>query len=249
MVICKKNNKLSKHKREGAPPIGEEEGEIWDHTAIDAESRLILSVVCDKRTSEVCDQVVEEVKKRTDSRTDILLTSDGYSLYKSAIEKSYSIEGAKARGPDPTRPKKPKEVTPPGLCYATVHKNRVNGRMISVIQRIIFGTMFLLGLLLSRSRVSKTINTSFVERHNGTDRGQNSRKRRKTYGFSKDWDIHKSMTYYTILSYNFCWPVRTLREKDEKGRYHGKKTPAMAARLSDHVWTTEEWISYPVRAG
>jgi hypothetical protein len=249
MVFCKKNNKLAKHKMEGASPIEEKEGEIWNHTAIDAESRLILSVVCDKRSSDACDKVVEEVKKRTGGRTDLLLTSDEHSPYKSAIEKSYAVEVSEPRKPGPGRPKKPKKTMPPDLCYATVHKNRSDGKVMSIVQKIIFGIMFLLGFLLSRSTSSQTVNTSFVERNNGTDRGQNSRKRRKTYGFSKDWDIHQSMTYYIILSYNFCWPVRTLREKDETGKYRGKKTPAMAAGLTNHVWTTEQWITYPVRAG
>ena len=50
------------------------------------------------------------------------------------------------------------------------------------------------------------MNTSFVERQNGTDRGRNARKARKTYRFSKDWQVHEAMTYLTLYSYNFCWP-------------------------------------------
>ena len=42
------------------------------------------------------------------------------------------------------------------------------------------GTLALFSALLGRSRASSTVNTSFVERHNGMDRGQNARKRRKT---------------------------------------------------------------------
>jgi hypothetical protein len=53
-------------------------------------------------------------------------------------------------------------------------------------------------------KVSKTINTSFVERHNGTDRNRNARKVRKTYRFSKDWQVHQAVTYFTIYTYNFC---------------------------------------------
>ena len=59
--------------------------------------------------------------------------------------------------------------------------------------------------------MSRTVNTSFVERQHGTDRGRNARKARKTYRFSKDWRVHEAMTYFTLYSYNFCWPVRTLR--------------------------------------
>ena len=86
----------------------------------------------------------------------------------------------------------------------------------------------------------RTVNTSFVERHNGTDRDRNARKVRKTYCFSKDWSIHRAFTFFTMYSYNFCWCVRTL--KTEAGEH---RTPAMAAGLTDHVWTLAEWLKRP----
>jgi hypothetical protein len=52
------------------------------------------------------------------------------------------------------------------------------------------------------------------------------------------------MTYFTMYSYNFCWPVRTLAERDDGGRLR-RRTPAMAAGLTDHVWTMREWITMP----
>ncbi|MGZ3414618.1 MAG: hypothetical protein ACXVAT_12405, partial [Isosphaeraceae bacterium] len=70
------------------------------------------------------------------------------------------------------------------------------------------------------------------ERHNGTDRNRNARKVRKTYCFSKDWWIHRAATFFSKYSYNFCWPVRTL-----KARGGEAQTPAMMAKLTDHVWT------------
>ncbi len=68
---------------------------------------------------------------------------------------------------------------------------------------------------------------------------------RKTYRFSKDWRIHEAATYFSMYSDNFCWPVRTLREPIGEGRWR-KRTPAMAAGLSDHGWSLSEWISLPV---
>ena len=61
------------------------------------------------------------------------------------------------------------------------------------------------------------MNTSFVERQNGTDRNRNARKIRKAYSFSKHWDVHEAITYFTLYSYNFCWPVRTLADRDDAG--------------------------------
>ena len=66
-------------------------------------------------------------------------------------------------------------------------------------------------------RSSRAINTAFVERQNGTDRHRNARKVRKTYRFSKDWRYHEAVTYFTLYSYNFCWPVRTLRDQGRGG--------------------------------
>jgi hypothetical protein len=86
--------------------------------------------------------------------------------------------------------------------------------------------------------------TSYLERHNATDRHRNARKGRKTYRFSKDWEVHEAMTRFTLFSYNFCWAVRTLRQGDRATGYT-QRTPAMVAGLTDHVWTLKEWLTFP----
>jgi hypothetical protein len=52
------------------------------------------------------------------------------------------------------------------------------------------------------------------------------------------------MTYFTMYSHNFCWVVRTLRRKNNDGRWQ-RRTPAMAAGLTSHVWSLEEWLTFP----
>jgi len=70
---------------------------------------------------------------------------------------------------------------------------------------------------------------------------------RKTYCFSRLWDPHNGcLVLFIAFSYNFCWPVRTLRLKGADGQWQ-PRTPAMAAGLADHVWTTEEWLTYPAK--
>jgi hypothetical protein len=98
--------------------------------------------------------------------------------------------------------------------------------------------------MLGLGQVSRQVNVSFLERYNATDRHRNARKVRKTYPFSKDLQVHESMIYLTIYSYNFCWAVRTLNQRDEHGQVHAR-SPAMAAGLADHVWTMREWITMP----
>mgnify|MGYP001795361181 CR=1 FL=1 len=113
------------------------------------------------------------------------------------------------------------------------------------MKRVICGTAASVGAALAYSAVSHTVNTSFVERNNATDRRQNGRKQRKTYGFSRSKRMHDAATYFVSYCYNFCWEVRTLRVEGEEGWQ--TRTPAMAAGLEDHVWTLHEWLNYPAR--
>jgi hypothetical protein len=196
-------------------------------------------VVPGKRTLENCRKVVGEVKRRTAGRTDLLLTSDEHAPYATAIEEAYHELVAVPRRKGPGRPAKPKRVMPAGLCYATVCKKREKGRVVEVRRALVFGLACVLALLLSRSK-------AFVERNNGTERRQNGRKHRKTYGFSKDAQTHEAATYFIGYSYNFCWAVKTLEVKDAAGRKQ-RRTPAMAAGLADHVWPLQEWLTFPAK--
>jgi IS1 family transposase len=223
-------------------------GDNWDHTAVDPESRLVLSLVPGKRTAENCEKLLEDVKARTGARTDLLLTTDEHPPYKTAIESVYGQEVPQPKRPGPGRPPKPKRSTPADLCYGTVTKTRKKGVVVEVVRTLIFGTTALLDFYLSRSRVSSQLNTSFVERNNGTERNQNGRKVRKTYAFSKDWQVHNAVSYFVAFSYNFCWPVRTLRVRGSDGQWQ-TRTPAMAAHLADHVWKLCEWLTYPAKPG
>jgi hypothetical protein len=185
------------------------------------------------------------VAQRVGSDPPPLMTSDEYPAYATAIEEIFSEP---VPAPSPRRPGRPRVVPerrlPDGVIYATVHKEREDGRVIAVESRQIFGSPEALEERLEESSVSRRVNTSFVERQNGADRGRNARKARKTYRFSKDWQVHEAMTYLTMYSYNFCWCVRTLRVRDEDGRWR-ERSPAMAAQLTDHVWTWSEWFNRP----
>jgi hypothetical protein len=116
--------------------------------------------------------------------------------------------------------------------------------VVRVSTRVVFGTADAVAKALASSRVSRSVNTCFVERHNGTDRNRCSRKVRKGYTFSKDWGTHRAATMFSYFSDNFCWPVRTLRAK--AGVRWQKRTPAMAAGLTDRIWSIKEWVTYPV---
>ena len=206
---------------------------------------MVLCVVPGERTAENVKAVVEDVKVRTGGRLMNLITTDGYPAYADAILEAYGKTVTPPRTGKPGRPKAPYKVAPKGLVYAVVEKTRAKGRVVSIAMRAIFGTMAVVVLALAKSKASRAINTSFVERQNGTDRHRNARKARKTYRFSKEWSCHAAVTYLTMYTYNFCWPVRTLAVKDQKGHRH-PRSPAMAAGLADHVWSMAEWFSTPV---
>jgi hypothetical protein len=205
---------------------------------------LVVSLVVGKRTAEAVHEVVRDFRRRTGSRVMRLMTSDEYPAYTDAIRAAYGQQVVPPRTGRPGRHRKAYTVVPPAVTYATVHKHRENGRVVRVSTRVVFGTLLAVALALVASAVSRVVNTCFVERHNGTDRNRCSRKVRKTYAFSKDWDVHRAATMFSHFSYNFCWPVRTLRERTTLGRWR-PRTPAMAAGLTDHVWPLAEWLAYP----
>ena len=220
-------------------------GDYWDHVAFDPEHKLVLTVIPGARTAENTEAIVAKVSQQLGGEPPDLMTSDEYSAYATAIEKIFSKPVAAPRERKPGRPRiLPEHRLPDDVIYATVHKHRENNRVIAVEQRQIFGSPEGLEEILGESAVSHRVNTSFVERQNATDRGRNARKARKTYRFSKDWQVHEAMTYLTMYSYNFCWCVRTLRVKDEDGRWQ-ERSPALAAGLADHVWAWREWFTRP----
>jgi IS1 family transposase len=224
-------------------PAAARQGDCWDHVAYDPEHRLVVSVVVGKRTEAHARQVVYEFRERTDGRFINLMTSDEYPAYAAAIQEMYAEPAVLA--PTAAREEAAPARLPQWLVYATVHKVREQDRVVRVETRVVFGTLLLVAAALLASLVSWVVNTAFVERYHGTDRGRNSRKVRKTARFSKDWGVHAAMTYFTMYSYNFCWPVRTLRERDADDKLGPERTPAMAAGLADHVWSLEEWLLFP----
>jgi hypothetical protein len=215
-------------------PADDRQGDCWDHVALDADSRLVLEVAVGRRTADLARQLLDGVRRRLGGRVPERITSDEYAAYPEVILAVFGEDVTPPRTGKPGRAAGPRQVPPSGMCYATVHKSREKNRVVSVDERVVFGA------LPTGARAS----TSYLERQNGTDRHRNARKGRKTYRFSKDWGVHVSMTYFTLLSYNFCWPVRTLTEKDAAGRKH-PRTPAMAAGLTGHIWSLKEWVTRP----
>ncbi len=225
-------------------PADDHKGDYWDHVALDAEHRLVISVVPGARTIENTEALVADARRRTGGRPLNLMTSDDYPAYETAILHAYGETITPTTTGGPGRPGAPSRVPPAGLNYAVVTKRREKGRVVEIGTRVVFGTVAAVMTALGLSKVSRAINTAFIEREHGTDRHRNARKARKTYRFSKDWRHHEAVTYLSLYSYNFGWPVRTLAIKDPEGD-RLRRSPAMAAGLTDHVWSMAEWLSRP----
>jgi hypothetical protein len=134
---------------------------------------------------------------------------------------------------------------PQGLAYGQVKKSYKRGQVERIDVRVIRGkarlthVLYLLGY--------KQINTSVVERHNGTSRLRNRRKGRQTLTFSKARRSHRWMRWLSVTLYNFCRAHGSLKGKQEEQVYH--RSPAMVAKLADRIWSVREWLLSPILEG
>ena len=90
--------------------------------------------------------------------------------------------------------------------------------------------------------------TSYVERTNLTSRQMNGRLVRKTLSFSKELEMLTAASTWEDGVYNLTRTVKTLRvETAQPGRRYERRSPAMAAGLTDHLWTIKEllWTVVP----
>ncbi len=205
---------------------------------MDPRSKLMISLVQDhSRDQAASDRLLEDFFARTEGKPPELLTTDEHAAYKNSILKVYGVAEAADRADEPTQVN-----TPPGLVYATVNKTRKRGTVVDVKTAIVFGTPLELAQALDGSPCSSSINTSFVERNNGTARHFNARKQRKTYSFSKQFEEHEAMSWFMMTHYNFCWRPRTLRVPRGDGSF-AQRSPAVAAGITDHVWTVPELLT------
>jgi hypothetical protein len=85
------------------------------------------------------------------------------------------------------------------------------------------------------------INTAYVERTNLTSRQMNGRMVRKTLSFSKEEEMLKASCTLEDWVYNLTRPVKSLRREVNDGqRMWEPRSPAMAAGITDHIWTIGE---------
>ncbi len=184
-------------------------------------------------------------------------TSDQLPAYHTALLHAYGVWYQPERHGERGRYPAPRRYPLPHLLYAQVVKRREKGRVVEVTRKLVFGEADALEARLAASPTSTTINTSFVERDNLTWRDHNRRLTRKTSGFSKEVPWMEQQLWLAMADDPFCLPHISLREalpipEATRGSGSPRKwrpvTPAMAAGLTDHLWTTAELLGYRVPA-
>ena len=145
----------------------------------------MLAFVVGKRTQENADVLLDRVKDVTDGHIPFF-TSDQLPEYDDALLHTYGVWVQPERKGDRGRYPQPQLVPTTDLLYAQVVKVREHGRVTEVKTKVVFGKPEAIADKLAHSSVSDTINTSFVERDNLTQRQSNRRLTRRTNGFSKE---------------------------------------------------------------
>lgn len=189
------------------------QGDIWTYTAICADSKLMVSWLVGSRTPETAQAFMQDVAARLANR--VQLTTDGHHMYFTAVEKAFGWNGADY-----------------AMLVKTYGTNEAEGtRRYSPAICTGATKQWVMG-----APVTENVSTSYVERSNLSMRMGMRRFTRLTNAFSKKAENHAHAVSLYFMHYNFCKAHGTLT----KAAGGVKQTPAMAAGLTDHVWTVEE---------
>ena len=174
-----KNVATAKAAPEGA-------GDVWTWTALDADTKLIVSYFVGDRSGESAMVLMDDLRTRLANR--VQLTTDGHKAYLEAVEGAFGSDVdfaqlIKLYGPTITAPGR----YSPAECIGA-KKQRVMG-----------------------SPDIAHVSTSYVERQNLTMRMSMRRFTRLTNAFSKKLDNHIHALALYFAFYNFCRIHKTLR--------------------------------------
>ncbi len=200
-------------KQKNATKAGQ--GDLWAYTALDSDSKLMVSWLVGARNSENTQAFMRDVAGRLANR--VQLTTDGLSWYPAAVENAFgwnSVDYAQI-------------VKTYGLPLDETERQRRYSPMVctGAVKTPVMG-----------SPDPDHVSTSYVERSNLSMRMGMRRFTRLTNAFSKKAQNHAHAVSLYFMHYNFCRAHQTLT-RDANGI---KTTPAMAAGIADHVWTVEE---------
>jgi hypothetical protein len=202
-------------------------------------SRFVIDLRVGPRTLEVAKQLVASVALCCGDSPPPLLLIDEHLPYPQAILDVFGRICHRRRRRGRGRLKHPHLKAPAHLLAGVVQKIRNSaGKIVKVKHKALFGRLQAIRRRIRRLKIGQDVNTSHVERLNGTMRCQQTRLARRTRNCSRD----------------VCWLERALwlwRDLYNWTRRHRSllgATPAMIIGLTDHVWTVLDYVRYPVHA-
>jgi IS1 family transposase len=225
----------------------------WVWVAMDPESKLVLAIDVGARTLAMAQRVVHQVAQVLAPDCAPLFLTDGFKEYLTALLTHFGHwvqpPRRQAQGPAP----KPRWMPLPQLLYAQVIKTVRRRRLVRVSHRVVFGTLAAVQQVLAAC--GWQINTAFIERVNLSPRQHVAAVGRRVSTLCKGEEgLQQQLVLYQVY-YNFCLPHASLRlpllpPEPTKGTGSAKRwqpqTPAMAAGLTDHVWTLREVLLFRV---
>jgi IS1 family transposase len=224
-----------------------ERSPYWVWTAMDPRSKLLVVVDVGCHTLAMAQRVLHQLVEVLAPGCVPVFLTDGFKEYKSAILAHFGSwmqpERRRDKGPKP----RPRWAPLPELLYAQVVKSYRRRRLVGVKHRVVFGTQLAIEQVLAAC--GWTINTAFIERLNLEIRQRVAALGRRVNTLCQgEAGLLDQMVLFQTY-YNFVLPHASLRQplpvaEATHGRGSTKMwrpcTPAMAAGVTDHVWSLKE---------
>src|ERR1043166_1306116 len=209
-------------------------GIVWMALAMMVKTRLWLGgEVSEQRDMSLIRRLIERVRRCATHRP-LLICTDGLVSYIRAVRETFR---------DPVHPGtggRPRLRPWRNVLIAQVIKRYERRRVVETERRIIDGTPARVETLRRRSQGDGVINTAYIERLNATFRERLASLTRRGRALARRTVTLQHGMYLIGTVYNFCTPHASLAHAS------GRTTPAMAAGITDHCWTAQELLSFPV---
>ena len=210
----------------------EERGTFWRGITIESDSRLRVGRAIAKTEEEVAEALMAQLKERGHPDCPPPMATDGKGGYRDALVETWGeVPEYGGRGRPPTC-----KHAQPDWQYLQVIKHRSGHRLMGVTIKVVYGTP-------DEVIAQVGAHTAYVERTNLTSRQMNGRLVRKTLSFSKQLEMLEAACAWEDWVYNLTRSVKTLQVRVQDGqRQWQSRSPAMAAGLTDHIWTVKELL-------
>jgi IS1 family transposase len=227
----------------GASLPESEDGRQWVWISFAPEFRLMIAAVVGPRTLDTAMEVVAATKARVAGLP--AFCSDGFTCSLAALIAAFHVVITVARTGKRGRPRKPLCAPHPDLSYGQLVKQKTQGKLRTLSTRVLRGAHRL-------THLGCTLSPALVERVNLTVRQALAPLARKTSSFCKDRERLRQRVVFFQAFYNVARPHMSLRqplpldERTHRGAVRPRWracTPAMAAGLTDHVWTFRELLT------